>query len=59
MTDSNILTRRQLAENLGVHPITIKRWEKEGLPVMSVSTKTKRYNYNDVLQWMDERVVIK
>jgi predicted site-specific integrase-resolvase len=59
MTDSNILTRRELADNLGVHPMTIKRWEKEGLPVMTISSKTKRYNYQEVITWMEERELAK
>lgn len=57
MTDSNIQTRQQVADNLGVHPMTIKRWEKEGLPVMTISKKTKRYNYQDVITWMEERKI--
>lgn len=55
MTDSNILTRKQLAENLDVNRRTIARWEKEGLPVMVVNSRTKRYNYQSVLDWMEER----
>lgn len=51
MTDANILTRKELATNLGVTERTIRRWEKSGLPYLSVS-RIKRYDYKAVLQWM-------
>ena len=33
-TTSDLVTRRALATQLGVHPQTITKWESEGMPLV-------------------------
>jgi phage terminase Nu1 subunit (DNA packaging protein) len=49
-----LITRRQLAFRLGVHPRTIIRWEKQGMPVYKSSVRHPRYIYEEVEQWLTE-----
>ncbi len=49
-----LLTRKELAEALKVEPITIARWEEEGLPVYKKGSKFIRYDLNKVLAWLQQ-----
>ncbi len=50
-----LLTREELAEKLKVEPITIKRWEEEGLPAYKKGSKFVRYDLEKVLAWIEKR----
>jgi 5-methylcytosine-specific restriction enzyme A len=43
-----------LLQNLGISRTTLHRMEKEGLPFFQVG-KSKRYNYEEVKVWIDDR----
>lgn len=50
-----LLTRKELAEKLGVSAITIHRWKMEkGLPFKQLSAKTIRFDLKEVYDWMEE-----
>jgi phage terminase Nu1 subunit (DNA packaging protein) len=51
------LTRLELAARLGVHPITIAKWQQEGLPIASRGRRgvASRYNEADVRAWLEAR----
>jgi len=51
-----LITREELANRLKVKPLTIKRWEeKEEFPVYRVTKQSPRYNYEEVLAWMQKK----
>jgi hypothetical protein len=50
-----IYNRKQLAREIGVSIRQISRLEKNGLPVLKLSQKTKRYIYKDVILWFKTR----
>jgi phage terminase Nu1 subunit (DNA packaging protein) len=52
-----LLTRRELATALDVHPMTITKWEREGLPVAHRGRKGKpsRYRETEVRAWLQRR----
>jgi 5-methylthioribose kinase len=48
------LTCKQVAEILGKHEMTIRKWEKEGKISVANPTATERYSTKEVLQiWQD------
>jgi len=53
--DNKLLTRRQVAEALQVHPRTIARWEEQELikPV-KLSARCIRYRSKDIERLVDE-----
>lgn len=55
MNDITILRRKELAGILGVSPLTIRVWEKQGLPVIQINQKTKYYDLNKVKIWMKKQ----
>jgi excisionase family DNA binding protein len=53
MQQSEYLSRRQVAELLGVHPETVKRYERKGaLPAFKVNCRNTRYSRSDLNDWM-------
>lgn len=51
-----LLTRKQLAEKLGVSAITIHRWKiDKGLPYIFLATKTIRYDWEQVQEWIKQQ----
>lgn len=46
-----VLTRESLAEELKVHPNTIDKWRKKGMPEVRVG-KTVRFELEEVKKWM-------
>ena len=55
MTDEAFLKRKDLAKILSVTPLTIKRWEAEGLPYTYINHQTRYYDINKVKAWMQEK----
>lgn len=55
--DGARLTRRELAERLGVHMQTLTKWEREGLPIAERGRKGKPSLYRevDVRAWLAAR----
>jgi phage terminase Nu1 subunit (DNA packaging protein) len=53
----NTCTRRELAGILKVHPITITKWERDGLPIATRGRKGKPslYNPTKVQAWLQAR----
>ena len=51
-----LLTRKEVADLFGVVPVTVKRWEQEGiLRPIRVNSRTVRYKYREVLKLMDSK----
>lgn len=48
-----LVTRRELAGILGVHPITVKKWEDQGLPVAERGARgiASKYSVRQVRAW--------
>lgn len=55
MDERRLLDANELAQKLGVHPATVFRLRKEGLPYIKVSPKVVRYDLEDVVAWMKAR----
>lgn len=57
LTQGDQVTRRELAERLGVHMQTITKWEREGLPIARRGRKGKpsRYSEAAVRAWRQQR----
>lgn len=55
----DLLTRRELAERLSVHMLTITKWEKDGLPIAARGRKGKASTYReaDARAWLAAREV--
>lgn len=55
--DAGLVTRRQLAEELNVHPITVTKWERAGLPIAEQGRRGKpsMYRRADVDAWLAKR----
>ena len=52
-----LLTRKQVAEFLGIEPGTLARWKwagKDGPPSVKVGTRSIRYRQSDVESWMSK-----
>lgn len=54
---SSLLTRRQLAAALGVHMMTVTKWERDGMPVADRGAKGRPSYYReaDVRAWQQQR----
>ncbi len=52
-----LLTSRQVAELLGVHPSTLSRLRSagDGPPVLWITENSPRYLQRDVLAWLKSR----
>lgn len=55
--DLQLLTGKQLAELLAVHPAVIADWrhKNQGPPYIRISVRSIRYRLVDVEEWMDSR----
>ena len=54
---AGLVTRRSLAVALGVHPQTVTKWEREGLPIAERGRKGRPSLYceSDVRAWLAQR----
>ena len=48
-----LFTKSELAEQLKVHPNTIDRWRKKGLPCIKKGSVI-RFDLNKVTSWLEE-----
>lgn len=46
-TSGELLTRRQLADRLGVHMMTVTKWEREGLPIAERGRRGRPSTYSE------------
>lgn len=55
--DAALLTRRELSELLSVHPMTVTKWERDGLPIAQRGRKGKPSYYREVevRAWLQAR----
>lgn len=51
----DLITTAELCEKLSISRQTVFNFRKQGMPVALRSGKIIRYNYVDVLNWMDNR----
>lgn len=52
-----LLTRRELADQVGVHPMTVVKWEQDGMPVAKRGARGRAslYDPQAVAAWKDAR----
>ena len=57
MTKAKLITRRELAELLEVHQMTVTKWEQAGMPVAVRGRRGKPSEYDEaeVLKWLQAR----
>ena len=51
----DLLTTRQLCEKLSVTRQAVYKWRKAGCPTVVNSGKMCRYNYDEVVEWLNGR----
>tara|TARA_R100000541_G_scaffold56783_2_gene66427 strand:- start:386 stop:562 length:177 start_codon:yes stop_codon:yes gene_type:complete len=52
-----LLKTKELAEKLGVHPITVNRMAKDGrIPFIKISDTEFRFNYEEVIEALNHTV---
>lgn len=51
----DLITTAELCEKLSISRQTVFNFRKKGMPIAFRSGKIIRYNYVDVLNWMDKR----
>lgn len=55
---NELLTRKQVAQLLKVHPLTISRMTARGeLPMIKANRRLVRFRRTDVQKWINERAV--
>ena len=52
---NDLLTTRQLCEKLNVTRQAVYKWRKAGCPTVVFSGNMCRYNYNEVVEWLNNR----
>lgn len=54
---ATLVTRLDLAKTLGVHPITISKWERDGLPIAKRGRRgvASKYREVEVRAWLQAR----
>lgn len=54
---ADLVTRRELATLLGRHMMTVKKWERDGMPIAARGRKGKPsfYRESDVRRWLEAR----
>lgn len=54
---TDLITRRVLAERLEKHPMSITKWEQQGMPIAARGRKGKPslYRQSDVITWLSAR----
>jgi predicted DNA-binding transcriptional regulator AlpA len=50
-----LLTEKQLAQEMQLDRITLWRWRTQGMPYLSLGTRTVRYRLLDVQEWLRDR----
>ena len=50
------LTGNQLAEKLQVNPATVRLWRTEGLPHTQLSERRFRYDLQESIAWLSNRM---
>jgi excisionase family DNA binding protein len=54
---NSLLTTRQLCEELSISRQTAYKWRKAGCPTVVSSGNMCRYNYDEVIEWLNSRRV--
>ena len=49
---SNLMNRQQICAELQISESTLRRHEKNGMPVILVGKRTKRYDLQEVTGWL-------
>ena len=52
---NDLLTTRQLCERLSVSRQAVYKWRKAGCPTEVNSGNMCRYNYDEVIEWLNSR----
>jgi predicted site-specific integrase-resolvase len=56
--EDRMMTMTELATWLQIHPKTIQRWIKDGLPVLNIGSPVRpdwRFAWVEVRAWLEER----
>ena len=56
MKDKKLISTKELSEILGVHIQTIYNWVKEGMPRMKMGYNLVRYDLDEVMKWIENRI---
>lgn len=46
------MTRKEIAEYLGVNVATINKWHKKGMPYIQLASNRKLYDKEEVEKWL-------
>jgi hypothetical protein len=57
--EEGLISTREVAQRLGVHEGSVRRWAREGCPRRILGTKMIRYQFEEVLAWLGETRKIK
>lgn len=49
--NEELINTQELADKLKISTETIRRWKKEGLPVIQLSERSERFQLSEVIQW--------
>ena len=52
---NNLITTKQLCKVLHISRQTAYKWRKAGCPTVLFSGNICRYNYNEVVEWVNSR----
>lgn len=53
--EMKLIDRFELAEMWGVHPATVTKWRKQGLPFYKLSRLVIRFDEEQVLRWVEQQ----
>jgi phage terminase Nu1 subunit (DNA packaging protein) len=57
MTLERVVDARELAELMGVTPVTIKRWTAAGMPAFTLGRRLRRYRPSEAIAWAEKRFI--
>lgn len=52
--EGDLLTKREIAKEIGVSISTMQRWQRQGLPFVEYSNNINGYVLADVLAWVKQ-----
>lgn len=52
--EGDLLTKREIAKEIGVSISTMQRWQRQGLPFVEYSNNINGYNLADVQDWIKQ-----
>jgi len=52
MDKKELITTEELAKRLKIHRMTIFRWLKLGVPRVEIGPRQRRFDYQEVLNWL-------